>query len=96
VLRSKKAAVIHGGGVICGAAAPAFARAGRAGGADSRGAVAGRGPVTGKWARAWHDCRPCPGESFGSLTRTWRRTAPRRYDPAAPAQARRPQPRAGR
>ena len=38
-----KAAVTYSGGVISSAVAPASARAGRAGGADSRGAVAGRG-----------------------------------------------------
>jgi hypothetical protein len=43
MLRGDKAAVIYGGGVISSAMAPAFARAGRAGGADSRGAVAGHG-----------------------------------------------------
>jgi hypothetical protein len=43
MLRGERAAVIYGGGVISGAVAPAFARAGRAGGADSRGAGAGRG-----------------------------------------------------
>jgi len=42
MLRGDKA-VIYGGGVTSGAVASAFARAGRAGGADSRGAVAGRG-----------------------------------------------------
>jgi hypothetical protein len=43
MLPGGKAAVICNGGVISGAGAPAFARAGRAGGAHSRGAVAGRG-----------------------------------------------------
>ncbi len=38
MLRSDKAAPIYGGGVISGAVASVFARAGRAGGADSRGA----------------------------------------------------------
>ena len=45
MLRGDKAAAIYGDGVISAAVASAFARAGRAGGgADSRGAVAGRGP----------------------------------------------------
>jgi hypothetical protein len=43
MLPGGKAAVICNGGVISGAGPPAFARAGRAGGAHSRGAVAGRG-----------------------------------------------------
>jgi len=43
MLRVDEAAVIYGGDVISSAVASASARAGRAGGADSRGAPAHRG-----------------------------------------------------
>src|SRR6266542_4245491 len=76
-----KAAVIYSGGVISGAVASAFARAGRVGGADSRG-CRGTWPVLPASAagppRLAGGRPPWPGESSGSLTRTRRRTAPSR------------------
>jgi hypothetical protein len=54
MLRGDKAAVIYGGGVISGVA-PALARAERAGGTDSRGAVAGRGPCHRQVPQVRHD-----------------------------------------
>ncbi len=50
-----KAAVIYSGGVISGAVASAFARAGRVGGAYSRGAVAGRGQCDRQVPQVRHD-----------------------------------------
>jgi hypothetical protein len=55
MLRGNKAAVIYGDGVIRGAVASAFARAGRAGGTDSRGAITGRGPCHRQVAQLRHD-----------------------------------------
>jgi hypothetical protein len=55
MLLGDKAAVIYGGGVISGAVASAFARAGRAGGADGRGAAAGRGHCDRQVPQVRHD-----------------------------------------
>jgi hypothetical protein len=56
------AAVICNGGVISGAGPPASARAGRAGGAHSRGAVAGRGHCAAWPPRLAGGRLPWPGE----------------------------------
>ena len=65
MLPGDKAAVTCSGGVISAAVASAFARVGRAGGADSRGAAAGRGhcdrPVPQVRHEQLADVRPCRG-----------------------------------
>jgi hypothetical protein len=82
MLPGGKAAVTCSGGVMSGAVAPALARAGRAGGAHSRGAVAGRGHCDRQVPQAAHTrcapamtrCRP-PGKPPAAADAGLRREA---------------------